>query len=181
GGGVAKLAEGTTLTPMDAAIVAYAGLEAGRMRLQARGTDGGYVRELDGAGSDLERVHRELPGDDEAARQARGEAQDRAWEILRRRWSDMERLADRLHASRFLDADEVADVLGVAPPPPRRPAAADPARSRSGAGRRAAMTCIREHIGADGRRRLEGGYIVADHPEVLANPDCYGPWPGRAS
>jgi hypothetical protein len=65
----------------------------------------------------------------------RAEAQDTAWRIVLRRWDALERLADRLHERRVLDADEVAAVLGVAPPPSRRPTGGR-SNAGSGAGRR---------------------------------------------
>ncbi len=181
GGGITKLANGTNPTPDDAATIAAAGYEAARIRLQQSSGDRGYVEELRGAGSDLERMRREIPGDDDDARERRGEAMDRAYYILRRRWDDVEALADLLHHRRTLDGDEVAGVLRLASPPPRHPVRSGEAPRPHADRLRTAMTCIKEHVGLDGRRWLEGGYIVAGHREVLAHPDCFGPWPGRPS
>jgi hypothetical protein len=47
GGGICRLAPDTKLPPMDAAVIGFAGLEAGKVRLERAGASG-YMAELDG-------------------------------------------------------------------------------------------------------------------------------------
>jgi hypothetical protein len=176
-------------------VIAFAPIEAAKRLAENPNVRVDLAEELDGCRLDLADFRDASPAATEAGRAMRDRAMDRAYEIVRKRWNDIERVAIELERRGTLDDLDLAEILrareaGGVPGASRRPAPAPARRSNSrpapGAGPSPArrgrrrgpakyVTCIREHIGRDGERILEGGRFIADHRDVLTHPRCFAP------
>lgn len=159
----------------DVATVAAAGREYARLRIE-RGGGGDYVEELDAAAYDLEMMRREIPGDTDDAREMRGQAMDRARAILERRWDDVQRLADRLHERRTLNADEIAAVIGRGTAPTRSAPAAERTDSRQRAGQAPPWLVATRALEVRGHEVIPGvSRCLPGSPAHRADPSAWRP------